>query len=82
MNLNSDIFADFVFQNINYRITAPSDFSAKLKNANISPIYKKDSRNIVSNYRPVSILSNISKIYERCLFKQISALFEEKLSRF
>ena len=82
LKLNADIFADFVFQIINHSITTSSDFSIKLKNANISPIHKKDSRNIVSNYRPVSILSNISKIYERCLFKQISEFFEEKLSRY
>ena len=33
-----------------------------------------------TNYRSVSILSNISKIYERCLYSQISKFFEEKLS--
>ena len=33
-------------------------------------------------YRPVSILSNISKIHERLLFKQISEYFEPILSKF
>ena len=34
------------------------------------------------NYRPVSTLSNISKIYERLVFKQISEFFEPILSKF
>ena len=35
-----------------------------------------------NNYRSVSILSNISKICERLLFKQISEYFEPILSKF
>ena len=81
VRLNSDIFADFIYQNMNYGI-ASSVYSDNLKNANISPIHKKDSRNIESNYRPVSILSNISKIYERCLYTQITSFFEDKFSRY
>ena len=76
---NCDIFADFIFQNFNNGI-ASSVFPASVKNANITPVHKKDFKNIDSNYRPVSILSNISKIYERCLYSQISKFFEEKLS--
>ena len=30
-------------------------------------VYKKDGRK-EKNYRPVSILSNVSKVYERCLY--------------
>ena len=75
------IFAEFIFQNLNYGIEF-SDFPANIKNANITPVHKKDSRNIESNYRPVSILSNISKIFERCLYNQVSDFFEEKVSNY
>ena len=34
------------------------------------------------NYRPVSILSNISKTYERYLYNQISDFFKEKFSNY
>ena len=78
---NSDVFAEFIFQNLNYGIEF-SVFPANIKNANITPVHKKDSRNIESNYRPVSILSNILKIYERCLYNQISDFFEEKFSNY
>ena len=41
---------------------------------------KKDSKNLKENYRPVSILSNISKSYETCLFNDLSSYFEEIFS--
>ena len=44
--------------------------------ADITPLHKKDSKNEKNNHRPVSILSNISKVYERIMFKQMSEFFE------
>ena len=78
---NFAIFAEFIFQNFNYGIDF-SVFPGNIKNANITPVHKKDSRNIESNYRHVSILSNISKVYERCLFNQISDFCEVKFSNY
>ena len=40
-------------------------FADKLKQADIKPIYKKGSRNEKENYRPVTILPNLPKIFER-----------------
>ena len=34
------------------------------------------------NYRPVSILSNLSKIFEKCIYKQLSIFFENKFSKY
>ena len=55
-------------------------FPHDLKNANITPVFKKGDRNSETNYRPVRILLNISKIYERCLYKQMSKFFDKTLS--
>ena len=33
----------------------------------IIPIFKKDDKSKIENYRPISLLENIRKIYERCL---------------
>ena len=38
-----------------------------------------DSRD---NYRPVSILPNISKIFERCIFCQLSKFMDQFLSKY
>ena len=49
---------------------------------NITPVHKKGAKMSKDNYIPVSILSNISKIYERLTFEQISEYFEPILSKF
>ena len=36
----------------------------------------------MENYRPISILPNVSKIYERCLYDQIATYFEHIFSRY
>ena len=60
-----------------------SIFPNSLKNAIIAPVDKKGAKTSKDNYRPVSnILSNVSKIYERIIFKQISEYFEPILWRF
>ena len=41
------------------------------KEANVSPLYKKDDPSIVSNYRPVSLLSTIGKVMEKIIHKHM-----------
>ena len=45
-------------------------FPEKLKLAKTIPIYKSGARDDMSNYRPISILSCISKVYERIVYDQ------------
>ena len=47
-----------------------------LKLPNITTVFKKRSKNQKENYRPVSILPTISKIFENILNKQLSIYFE------
>ena len=75
---NYDIFSEFLFANFN-DIILTSRFPEQLKYAGVKSVFKKDSRNDKRNYRPVSILSNISKIYERILYKQLETYFESYL---
>ena len=42
-----------------------SDFPDGLKEADVTPVFKKDDNTNKENYRPVSILPTVSKIYER-----------------
>ena len=53
-----------------------------MKNAIITPVHKKGPKTSKDNFRPVSILPNISKIYERVIFKQMSEFFEPILSKY
>ena len=39
--------------------------------ANVIPLHKKNSKNIVSNYRPVSLLPICGKIFEKIIFDKL-----------
>ena len=70
---NSDYFAEYFYENINQYILK-SIFPSDLKLADVTPVYKKKSKNSKDNYRPVSILSNVFKICERCIYDSNSVL--------
>ena len=59
-----------------------ADFPSSLKLADITPAHKKNERTIKNNYRPVSILPSISKVFERNMFEQISVYIDKYLSKF
>ena len=40
------------------------------KIARVTPSHKKGSKNLMKNYRPISILPIISKVFERILYDQ------------
>ena len=54
-----------------------NDFPSCMKSAIIRPIYKKDNKNDIANYRPIAILPALSKIIERSAANQLIAFFEE-----
>ena len=52
-------------------------FPDKLKIAKVIPLHKKDAKDTFDNYRPISILPSVSKIFERVIFNQIHAYFHK-----
>ena len=78
---NADIFTNVLISNFNDSIKK-SNFSSILKNATITPVFKKGDRDSKDNYRPVSILPNIYKIIERCIFCQLSNFMDQLLSKY
>ena len=51
-------------------------FPDTLKIAKVIPLYKKESRELVDNYRPVSLLCAISKLFERAAYNQLYNYFK------
>ena len=72
---DKDLFPYFVFASFKNAVNK-GVFPDGLYHADIKPIYKKESRNEKENYRPVSILPNLSKILERCMSYQLKDYFE------
>ena len=56
--------------------------SPDIKTAEVVPVYKKKKRTDKNNDRPVSILSNTSKIYEWSFYNQMYDYFDRTFSRY
>lgn len=53
-----------------------------MKLADVTPVFKKDIKTNKKNYRPISILSALSKVFERLLCEQIQDFMSDKLSKY
>ena len=70
---STNIFSNFLCNGFNNSIKL-STF--------ITPLYKKGRKDIKGNYRPVRVLPNLSKIFEKCMFEQMSQFFENIFSKY
>ena len=55
-------------------------FPELLKLSKTIPVFKKGSKLDVSNYRPISLLSNINKIFEKVMYRQVYKFLEDNNS--
>jgi len=46
-------------------------FPSRLKFSEIKPLFKKGEKSNISNYRPTSIITSISKIFEKIIFTRL-----------
>ena len=54
-----------------------SQFQATWRVARITPIFKDGDRTVKSNYRPISVLPVISKLFEKLVFNQLYHYMKE-----
>ena len=64
----------------NEEVIKINKFPAKLKLADITPIFKSIQKTLVKNYRPISVLPIVSKIFERIMDKQTDSYIDKILS--
>ncbi len=55
-------------------------FPEQLKYADVTPLYKKEAKTSKENYRPVSVLPTVSKVFERILERQMTRYITPFLS--
>ena len=65
-------FIDALLSHIFNLCISSETFPEKLKTSIISPIFKKNETTDIINYRPISILPQISKILERIIYNRLS----------
>ena len=68
LKLSANISAD-ILQNLFNNMLSTGNFPDNMKLADITPVFKKKDPLKKENYRPVSILSAISKFFERLVSK-------------
>ena len=78
---NKDIFSKVLTNDIR-KCIENCIFPVNLKNADIFPLFKKLDRLSKNNYRPVSILPTLSKLYEKILYIQIYNYFDNIFSKY
>ena len=78
---NVDIISHFLYHNFNNSLSC-STFPTGMKYADVTPIRKKDDKTDKTNYRPIIILANLSKVCERLMENQISPYFDSVFSKF
>lgn len=76
LKLISSKIGNLLFQIINICFVT-GVYPQCLKFANIVPIHKKESKLQASNYRPISLLSNINKIMEKSIHSPLYSYLEE-----
>ena len=71
----SDIFATIIVEDFN-KCMHNGTFPRSFKISEVIPVYKKDEPYDKNNYRPISILSNLSKVNERYMHDEINIYFD------
>jgi hypothetical protein len=46
-------------------------FASRLKYSEINPVFKIGDKSDMSNYRPISLLTSFSKIFEKVIYKRL-----------
>ena len=59
------------------RSLSESRFPDCWKKAYVTPIHKKESKSVCGNYRPISLLSCVGKVLEKCIQKRIFRFLED-----
>ena len=71
IKISSSILAPALTKIFNLAIKAGT-YPSKLKIAKVIPIFKKGDPTSINNYRPISILSPINKIFEKILYSRLT----------
>ena len=75
---NKEIFSPWLTKIFNNSISQ-NEFPDDLKLGDITSLFRKDEATGKHNYRPITVLSALSKVFERLLYSQITGLADKFL---
>ena len=76
LKCSSNVISNTLAEIINLSIST-GVYPNKLKIAKIVPIFKTDDNTDPSNYRPISLLSNFNRIFEKLIFKRMKSFIAQ-----
>ena len=74
---NVGILSPYLEEIFNFSIKA-GVLSNEFKIGKVIPIFKSGEKGDLNNYRPISVLSTIAKVFEKLLYNQLYKFFTEK----
>ena len=74
LKITKDLVCPYLTDCINSAIYE-SEFPKELRKAEVAPVFKRGETTVKVNYRPISVLSSVSKCFERILKGQIDRFF-------
>ena len=80
LRLSAPVMAEEITRLINFLIVNCS-WPDQWKCGNLTPVFKKDEDRRKENYRPVSVLTALSKVYEKVMYDQLYNTFCRHLSQ-
>ena len=69
----SPVLANFLNKSVNL-----GAYPSKLKLSKIIPIYKADDETDACNYRPISLLSNFNRIFEKIMYNRMKIFIQKR----
>ncbi len=73
IKIAKDILCPYLTDFINAALQSCS-FPEELKKADVSSIFKMNDSSFKGNYRPISVLSALSKVYEKMIEVQMTVI--------
>ena len=77
----ASVVAFQIFRPITYIINLSikqRTFPDNLKIAKVIPVFKQGSRSLFDNYRPISVLPVLSRVFEKCIYNQLISYFSSE----
>ena len=78
LKLSNDVISRFLCNDFN-SCSHQGEFPNFLKIAEVVPVFKNRDSNLFTNYGPISIFFQLSKIFEKLIFKRINNYLEKYL---